>query len=113
MTAEEANEDPSSQFLLETNGTTTQLRSIVYGELVGMSQYDAVPKGAIAVAVDEASDSTTLQAIYKDDTLCLIGPRCQHLRLVTVTTASGQPYNLLASKSIRPEPQGLFILHQH
>jgi hypothetical protein len=33
------------------------------------------------------------------------------VRLVTITTANGQPYDVLASKSIRPELQGCFVLH--
>jgi hypothetical protein len=111
MTAEEAKDDPSSQFQLETNDTTTQLRSLVYGELVSMVKHDAIPKGAVATAVDEPSDATTLQAIHKDNTLRLVGPRRQHLRLVTLTNLSGQPYDVLASKSSVPVPQGLFIVH--
>jgi hypothetical protein len=62
--------------------------------------------------MNETSDSTALQAIYKDGTLRLIGHRSQHLRLVTITNTSGQPYNVLASTSILPEPQGLFTLTQ-
>jgi hypothetical protein len=64
----------------------------------------------IAAAMDNANDSTTLQAIYKGDTLRLVGHRRQHLRLVTINNTSGQPYDVLASTSILPEPQGLFTL---
>jgi hypothetical protein len=99
------------QFLMEPKDAIVTLRSACFGEFVGMQRRrDATMNGFIAAAMDNANDSSTLQAIHKDDTLRLIGPRRQHLRLVTITNISGQPYDVLASSSIFPEPQGLFTL---
>jgi hypothetical protein len=112
MTVEEAKDDDCAHFAVETSKTMTQLRSIVYGELVSMTKHDTIPKGAVATAVEEASDATALQAIYKNGTLRLVGPHHQHLRLITVITASGQPYDVLASKSRIPDQHGLFTLTQ-
>jgi hypothetical protein len=66
--------------------------------------------GFLATPVEDVA--TALHAIQKDNTLRLIGQKHQHLRLVTLTTANG-PYDVLASNSILPAPQGLFILHRH
>jgi hypothetical protein len=111
-TLDAAKHNSGMQFLMESKDATVTLRSIVYGELVSMAKHDMMPRGAIATAVEVEDASTTLQAIHKDNTLRLIGPRRQHLRLVTITTTNG-PYDILASTSILPEPQGLFILYHH
>jgi hypothetical protein len=110
-TLDAAKHNSSMLFLMELKDATLTLRSVVYGELVSMCKHTAVPRGAIATAVEEEDATTALQAIHNNNTLRLIGPRRQHLRLLTITNASGQPYDVLASTSILPEPQGLFILN--
>jgi hypothetical protein len=113
-TLDAAKQTSSMQFLMEPKDATIILRSACFGDLIGMQRRrDDTMNGFIAAAVDEADDSIALQAVHKDGTLRLIGPRRQHLRLVTITNASGQPYDVLASTSIIPSSHGLFILHHH
>jgi hypothetical protein len=109
-TLDTAKQNSRMQFLMETKDVVVTLRSAFFGELVGMQRHrNNGLDGFLATAVEEDA-TTALKAIRKDDTIRLVGPNKQHLRLITLITASGQPYDVLASKSILPEPQGLFTL---
>jgi hypothetical protein len=113
-TLDAAKQNSRMQFLMKLKGTTITLQSAFFGELVGMQRHrDNRLDGFIATAVEVEDDTTTLQGIHKDGTLRLVGPRRQHLRLVTITNTTGNPYDILASNSILPAPQGCFILHRH
>jgi hypothetical protein len=91
-------------------GDTFHLRSAFSGDYLQVKKdLTLYNRGLLATFTEDINTATRMtMTIVEGDTIRLIGPKSQQLSCVTLTNN----YDILATRSILPTPQGLFILHK-
>jgi hypothetical protein len=101
---------PECLFVVEgVEGDTFYLRSAFSGDYLQVRRDLALyNRGLLATFTEDINTATRLTMTTEDNKVRLAGPKSQQLSSVTLTNN----YDILATRSILPTPQGLFILHK-
>jgi hypothetical protein len=89
-------------------GDTFYLHSAFSGDYLQVRRDLALyNRGLLATFTEDINTATRLTMTTEDNKVRLAGPKSQQLSCVTLTNT-----DILATRSILPTPQGLFILHK-
>jgi hypothetical protein len=103
-TPNDARDNPRCMFVVENDGDYVHLRNAFSGDLLGLSELeDVYEDGFMATSLSDKSVHTQLLIHLDKDSIRLVGRKGHHL----VRTS----HNVLATRSILPEPNGLFTRH--
>jgi len=115
--------NPRCLFLMEpVEGGKYMLRSVSHGDLVSLKRdYALYPDGYVATTQENEDDSAhfsltilNAKASAHDgfQMVIVVGTKRHHLYCATIKDYQGRPYKMLATRSILPEPFGVFIVRQ-
>jgi hypothetical protein len=92
----------------DVEANTFCLRSAFSGDYLQLKKDKAVyAKGWLATLTEDVDSATRVTMTLEGSSIRLAGPKDQQLSCVTLND-----YDILATRSILPIPQGLFILHK-
>jgi hypothetical protein len=94
----------------DTTDNQLVLRSAFKGGVLVVKEMDEVYEDGYLVTLSpEQEEDAQLTILTEGEFVRLVGPNNAHLSCVSISTEQG-PYDLLATFSIMPEPEGLFLI---